>query len=64
MSAEDVERLEAIVLALRRRGVDFLDQEVTARFEDDDSELLLPSDLDPRTPTSTPFPATIPSGCI
>ena len=42
-----VERLDAILMALRRRGVDIFDQESPLAFDDDASELLLPSDLDP-----------------
>jgi len=45
--SEDVERLDAILMALRRRGVDIFDQESPLAFDDDASELLLPSDLDP-----------------
>ena len=44
---EDADRLEAIVLALRRRGVDILDQdEPELSFEDND-EPLNDSDIDP-----------------
>ncbi len=44
--SEDVERLDAILMALRRRGVDIFDQESPMAFEEDAGELL-PSDLDP-----------------
>ncbi len=44
--SEDVDRLDAIVLALRRRGVDIFDPEATAQFEDD-GDGLLASDFDP-----------------
>ncbi len=49
--SEDVEHLDAIVLALRRRGVDILDQESQAGFE----EPLDPSasDMDPFTDLGT-----------
>jgi RNA polymerase primary sigma factor len=42
---EDTEHLNAIVLALRRRGVDILDREADFDFSEDDS--LPQSDLDP-----------------
>jgi RNA polymerase primary sigma factor len=51
--SEDVDRLDAILIALRRRGVDILDQEAPAaygldgRFSDDAADL--PSDMDPFT---------------
>jgi RNA polymerase primary sigma factor len=48
--SEDVDRLEAILMALRRRGVDILDQESAAPFPDsssDESNDHPPSDLDP-----------------
>jgi RNA polymerase primary sigma factor len=41
----DVDYLDSIVLALRRRGVDILDGESTAYYEED--EELTPSDFDP-----------------
>jgi RNA polymerase primary sigma factor len=50
--SEDVERLEAILMALRRRGVDILDQESTTPFPDglpEDGSDQPPSDLDPFT---------------
>jgi RNA polymerase primary sigma factor len=50
--SEDVERLEAILMALRRRGVDILDQESSSQFPDgssDDGSDHPPSDLDPFT---------------
>jgi RNA polymerase primary sigma factor len=50
--SEDVDRLEAILMALRRRGVDILDQESAAPFPDglpDDGNDQPPSDLDPFT---------------
>jgi RNA polymerase primary sigma factor len=52
--SEDVEHLEAIVMALRRRGVDILDQELPmpyaleGHFPDDNGEIN-PSDFDPFT---------------
>jgi RNA polymerase primary sigma factor len=51
--SEDVDRLDAILIALRRRGVDILDQEaptsygLDGRFADDTADL--PSDMDPFT---------------
>jgi len=42
----DVDYLDSIVLALRRRGVDILDGETPGAFEDEDEELT-PSDFDP-----------------
>ena len=42
----DVDYLDSIVLALRRRGVDILDNENSAYFAEDDDELT-PSDFDP-----------------
>jgi RNA polymerase primary sigma factor len=42
--SKDAERLEAIVVALRRRGVDILDQDMDDSF---DSDALPPSDLNP-----------------
>ncbi len=51
--SEDVDRLDAILIALRRRGVDILDQEaptayvMDGHFADDSADL--PSDMDPFT---------------
>ena len=51
--SEDVDRLDAILIALRRRGVDILDQEaptaygLDGHFGDDATDL--PSDMDPFT---------------
>ncbi|NTV36091.1 MAG: sigma-70 family RNA polymerase sigma factor [Anaerolineaceae bacterium] len=41
---QDAERIEAMVMALRRRGVDILDRDSDPAFEEDP---LTPSDLDP-----------------
>lgn len=45
--SEDADRLEAIVLALRRRGVDILDQDDTDRSFEEPDEALTDSDIDP-----------------
>ena len=42
----DVDYLDSIVLALRRRGVEFLDPDSISPYEEE-SEELTPSDLDP-----------------
>ncbi len=44
---EDADRLEAIVLALRRRGVDILDQEDGEPAFDDTEESFTENDVDP-----------------
>ena len=44
---EDADRLEAIVLALRRRGVDILDQDDSENPFDENDESLADSDIDP-----------------
>jgi RNA polymerase primary sigma factor len=49
--SEDVERLDAIVMALRRRGVDILDPEATSAYEEPID--LPPSDMDPFTDLGT-----------
>ena len=45
--SEDADRLEAIVLALRRRGVDILDQEDQDSLYDETDDTLSGSDFDP-----------------
>lgn len=45
--SEDADRLEAIVLALRRRGVDILDQEDQEGILDESEDGLTASDFDP-----------------
>jgi RNA polymerase primary sigma factor len=45
--SEDADRLEAIVLALRRRGVDILDQEDQDNVFDESEDVLTGSDFDP-----------------
>ncbi len=45
--SEDADRLEAIVLALRRRGVDILDQDDSDGSFDETEEPLTDSDVDP-----------------
>jgi RNA polymerase primary sigma factor len=45
--SEDADRLEAIVLALRRRGVDILDQEDPEAPFDESEESLTENDIDP-----------------
>jgi len=47
--SQDTERLQAIVVALRRRGVDFLDHEAEASLKDDDPLIDVESDLEPFT---------------
>jgi len=47
--SQDTERLQAIVVALRRRGVDFLDHESEASLKDDDPLIDVESDLEPFT---------------
>ena len=49
--SEDVERLDAIIMALRRRGVDILDPEATPSYEEPID--LSPSDMDPFTDLGT-----------
>ncbi len=49
--SEDVERLDAIVMALRRRGVDILDPDATPAYEEPAD--LPPSDMDPFTDLGT-----------
>ncbi len=45
--SEDAERLEAIVLALRRRGVDILDQDDSDAAFDESEEALNGGEYDP-----------------
>ncbi|HEY9087894.1 MAG TPA: sigma-70 family RNA polymerase sigma factor [Anaerolineaceae bacterium] len=45
-ASQDSDHLEAIVLALRRRGVEFLDQDAEAPFSDEDDSAA-PSDMNP-----------------
>jgi RNA polymerase primary sigma factor len=45
-ASQDSDHLEAIVLALRRRGVEFLDQDSEPVFSDDDDSVT-PSDMNP-----------------
>jgi RNA polymerase primary sigma factor len=45
-ASQDSDHLEAIVLALRRRGVEFLDPDNETSFSDEDDSIV-PSDLDP-----------------
>ncbi len=47
--SQDAERLQAVVIALRRRGVDFLDHEAEASFKDDDPLIDAESDMEPFT---------------
>jgi RNA polymerase primary sigma factor len=49
--SEDVERFDAIVIALRRRGVDILDPDATPSYEEPID--LPPSDMDPFTDLGT-----------
>src|SRR5450759_58687 len=52
----DVDYLDSIVMALRRRGVDILDGETPqGRFEEDEDESLLLSDFDPSYADLTPI---------
>ncbi len=46
---QDAERLQAMVMALRRRGVDFLDRETEAGLKDDDLLADAESDMEPFT---------------
>ena len=43
----DAERMEAILMALRRRGIDILDQESPADYADDEAMVLPGNDFDP-----------------
>jgi RNA polymerase primary sigma factor len=51
----DVDYLDSIVLALRRRGVDILDGENPTMYEEDEDEDLTPSDFDPSFADLTPI---------
>ena len=46
---QDAERLQAMVVALRRRGVDFLDHESEASLKDDDPLIDAETDMEPFT---------------
>ena len=47
--SQDAERLQAMVIALRRRGVDFLDHEAEPSLKDDDPLIDAESDMEPFT---------------
>jgi len=47
--SQDAERLQAMVIALRRRGVDFLDHEAEPSLKDEDPLIDVESDMEPFT---------------